>query len=143
MRTAQPGAPQAINSSPGGTQFEGVTEMNAGARGGIGSIPGMTTADGRTLMAHPQGAFNNASQGEATSFTAIPNEIFGSAVEQSNPIVVHAESDVSQPMGTEIPLETVENSESIPRREISTAEANRIVDAMIEEQKQQSRGRHQ
>ena len=46
-------------------------------------------------------------------------------------------------MGTEIPLETVENSESIPRREISTAEANRIVDAMIEEQKQQSRGRHQ
>lgn len=57
--------------------------------------------------------------------------------------MVHAESDVSQPMGTEIPLETVENSESIPRREISTAEANRIVDAMIEEQKQQSRGRHQ
>jgi len=58
-------------------------------------------------------------------------------VEQSNPIVIHAESEAGQPMGTEIPLETVENnSESIPRREISTAEANRIVDAMIEEQKQ-------
>ena len=39
-------------------------------------------------------------------------------------------------MGTEIPMETVENNEVIPRREISTAEADRIVDKMIEEQKQ-------
>ena len=130
----------------GATTYEGVTEMNAGARGGIGSIPGMTSAlDGRTQAVLPHGAINmQASQGEATSFTAIPNEIFGSTVEQSNPIVIHAESEAGQPMGTEIPLETVENnSDSIPRREISTAEANRIVDAMIEEQKQQSLGRHQ
>ena len=118
--------------------------MNAGAMGGIGSIPGVTTIDGRTQMAQPHGAFNQGSQGEATSFTAIPNEIFGSTVEQANPIVIHAESEIGQPLGTEIPLETVDgHSDSVPRREISTAEANRIVDAMIEEQKQQSLGRHQ
>ena len=75
-----------------------------------------------------------------TSFTAVPNEIFVSTVEQGNPIVVHAETEASQPMGTEIPMETVENNDVIPRREISTAEADRIVDKMIEEQKQQNSG---
>ena len=75
-----------------------------------------------------------------TSFTAVPNEIFVSTVEQGNPIVVHAETEASQPMGTEIPMETVENNDVIPRREINTAEANRIVDKMIEEQKQGTYG---
>ena len=61
-------------------------------------------------------------------------------MEQGNPIVVHAETEASQPMGTEIPMETVENNDVIPRREINTAEANRIVDKMIEEQKQGTYG---
>ena len=100
--------------------------------------------DARTAHPNAQGAIasagNHASSGGATSFTAVPNEIFVSTVEQANPIVVRAETEASQPMGTEIPMETVENNEVIPRREINSAEADRIVNAMIEEQKQQTHG---
>ena len=60
MRTTQPGVTGAINDG-GATTYEGVTEMNAGARGGIGSIPGVTTIDGRTQIAQPHGALNQAS----------------------------------------------------------------------------------
>ena len=101
-------------------------------------------ADARTAQPNAQGAIassiNHVSSGGVTSYTAIPNEIFVSTVEQANPIVVHAETEASQPMGTEIPMETVENNEVIPRREINSAEADRIVNAMIEEQKQQPFG---
>ena len=56
MRTTQPGVTGAINDG-GATTYEGVTEMNAGARGGIGSIPGLTnTMDGRTQAVQPHGA---------------------------------------------------------------------------------------
>ena len=103
------------------------------------------TQDARTAQPNAPKAIGTpapASQTGVTSRTGLPNDIFGSTVEQAEPIVVHAESEVGQPVTTEIPLET-QVADAVPQREISQAEADRMVDEMLEEQKSPSGARSQ
>ena len=104
-----------------------------------------TGVTGMTAQPNASGAIGDATghQTGVTSLTALPNDPFGAIVEQADPVVVHAESEVGQPMCTEIPLETRHETDAgdpVPRRELNSREAERIVDAMLEEAKGQTSG---
>jgi hypothetical protein len=96
------------------------------------------TEDGRTAAYNADRSFGNLDatnhQSGITSITGLPNDPFGNIVEQADPVVVNAEAD-DQPMFTEIPMETRESNVEVGgRREISSSQADRIINQMIDEE---------